>query len=432
MSILTILNQLASTPSTNDKLAIIELHKDNITFENVCYFTYNPKIKYFIKKRPSSDFASGNMSLARALHELTDNVVTRVKTGNSAIEHVKYLLNELTEDDQEVLLRVIERDLKCGVSSKLLNKVFGKNFIPEYPVQLCSKYEEKSIKKITYPAYFQKKEDGGRVNLEFKDGKCISVTTRNGNVLSIKTFDDITVKDQSHFILDGELLYAPGGVIADRQLGNGFITKAIRDTISEEDAKNLIFVCWDYIPYNEFIIGKSPLRYDARFSVVLDLIDDTQSKLRVVENEVVYNLEEALEKYERNLALGYEGGILKNMDAIWEAKRISGAIKLKAEKTGDFLVVGFNYGAKGTQFEGMLGSLICQTSCGKLQVNVGSGFKQNKGERDDPESYIDKIIEVKYNAIIENKGDDMKSLFLPIYKCVRSDKDTANSLEELA
>jgi hypothetical protein len=79
----------------------------------------------------------------------------------------------------------------------------------------------------------------------------------------------------------------------------------------------------------------------------------------------------------------------------------------------------------------MLGALVCQTSCGQLEVNVGSGFKHKQGERDNPESYVGKIIQVKYNCVISSRGSDKKSLFLPIFDGVRDDKTTANSLEDL-
>ena len=133
-----------------------------------------------------------------------------------------------------------------------------------------------------------------------------------------------------------------------------------------------------------------------------------------------------------HLDRGEEGGILKSLNGIWEAKRSKYQLKLKAEDPADLLVVGYTLGTPGTQFDGMLGALVCQTSCGQLEVSVGSGFKHKKGERDNPESYIGKIIQVKYNCIISSKGSDKKSMFLPIFDGIRYDKDTANSLEDLS
>ena len=428
---LNLLNQLAATSGTNDKIALLKSYVDDPVARAVFLFAYNPRIKYWIKKRPPVSPNNGiTVDLIGALSSIKVNICNRELTGNEAIEYVSMILGKLPVDDQEVLYRIIERDLKCGVSAKTINKIWD-NLIPEYPMLLCGKFNEKTEKNIKYHAIFQKKEDGGRVNLEFDNGAFVSATTRNGNLLDISCFDGLTINDTVRCILDGELLYAPNGIIADRKIGNGIVTKAIRNTISEQEAQDLIFVCWDYIPYDDFISEYYRVGYQTRLDTVNKVIPADSVKLRIIESEIVHSREEVIQKYQRNLDLGYEGGILKSIDGIWTAKRSKYQLKLKAEDTIDLLVVGFEYGTPGTQFEGMLGSLICETACGRLRVNVGSGFKHKKGERDNPESYVGKIIEVKYNCIITSRDSDIKSLFLPIFSCVRYDKDTANSLEDI-
>lgn len=426
---LRILNTLANTSSKNDKLKLLESYKDDPLVRAVFYYAYNAKIKYWIKKRPPVTTSKETGSnLFDAIACLIVTISSRKVTGNDAINYVSNLLNNLSVDDQEVLYRIIERDLKCGVSAKTVNKVW-KNLIPEYPVLLCSKFDEKAEKNIKYPAIFQKKEDGGRVNLEFDGGKFVSATTRNGNILDISCFDELTINTKERCILDGELLYAPNGIIADRKIGNGIVTKAIRNTISEQEANDLIFVCWDYIPYDDFLNEYCGLHYEVRFNTAISVIPENSSKLRIIESEIVNSREEVMKKYQRNLDIGYEGGILKARDGVWISKRSKYQLKLKAEDPADLIVVGFEYGTPGTQFENMLGALICETSCGKLRVYVGSGFKH--ADRENPEKYLDKIVEVKYNCIISSKNKETKSLFLPVFLRIRTDKNVANSLEEL-
>lgn len=429
---LNFLNQLAETSSTNDKLALLQANKDNNTVKTVFQLAYNPRVKFWIKKRPPVDSSSNYYALIEALDMLEKNIANRKLTGNAAIEFVSNLLKNLNEGDQEVLYRVIERDLKCGVNVKLINKVW-KNLIPEYPVLLCGKFNEKTEKNIKYPAIFQCKMDSSRINLEF-DGKFVSATTRNGSVLSISCFDNLQLPFADRCIIDGELMWRyPDGRVAERKVSNGYVTKAVRGTITPEEEKGLYVVVWDWIPYQDFEQEICKIPYSQRLEVVESLRDfDTDGKLEVVETEIVNSREEVMEKYQRNLDRGEEGGILKSLDGIWEAKRSKYQLKLKAEDPADLLVVGYELGTPGTQFDGMLGALICQTSCGQLEVSVGSGFKHKRGERDKPESYIGKIIEVNYNCIISSRGSDKKSLFLPIFKGIRYDKNTANSLEELS
>lgn len=428
---LKLLNELANTSGTNDKLKLLESYKKNPLVRAVFLHAYNPRMKYWIKKRPPVTTTSENSDLAGAIVSLNVTVANRKVTGNEAIDYVTNLLNHLSADDQEVLYRIIERDLKCGVNVKLINKVW-KNLIPEYPVLLCSKFNEKTEKNIKYPAIFQCKMDSSRINLEFDNGKFVSATTRNGNTLDITCFDDTEILTKERCILDGELMWRhPDGTLAERKVSNGYVTKAVRGTITKEEAEGLYAVIWDYIPYDDFLHGYCNVGYQKRFEFVGMAIPTTSTKLQIVESEIVNSREEVMQKYQRNLERGEEGGILKTIDGIWESKRSKYQLKLKAEDPADLLVVGFEYGNPGTQFEGMLGSLICETSCGKLRVNVGSGFKHKKGERDNPESYIGKIIQVKYNCVISSRNSDIKSLFLPIYDGIRDDKTVANTLEEL-
>jgi ATP-dependent DNA ligase len=431
MSTLGIIDQLAATTKTTEKLEILSNHINNDTLKAVFYYAYNPRIKYWIKKR--IDFNSSEspeLTLINVLSLVETHISSRVVAGQRAISFVQDLLSRTDSRNAEILLRVIERDLKCGVNVKLINKVWN-NLIPEYPVLLCSKYNEKTKKNIKYPAIFQLKSDGGRINLEFDDGKFVSATTRNGNVLDFTHFDDLMISCSERIILDGELLWRyPNGKTAPRKVSNGYVTKAVRGTITPEEAKGLYVNVWDYIPYDDFLNEKCEIPYLTRFEMIKDLITEENSEvIKLIESEIVHSEEEVMEKYHRNLENGEEGGILKSVDGIWEAKRSKYQLKLKAEDPVDLLVVGFEYGKTGTKYEKLLGSLICETSCGKLRVNVGSGLKDH--ERIDPESYIGKIIEVKFNEVISSKGSDIKSLFLPIFVKIRTDKDSANSLEEI-
>ena len=71
-----------------------------------------------------------------------------------------------------------------------------------------------------------------------------------------------------------------------------------------------------------------------------------------------------------------------------------------------------------------------ESACGKLKVGVGSGFNDNDRETIKPD-VVGKIITIKYNAIVDDKTKDTKSLFLPIFLEIREDKDTADVLEGL-
>jgi DNA ligase-1 len=103
---------------------------------------------------------------------------------------------------------------------------------------------------------------------------------------------------------------------------------------------------------------------------------------------------------------------------------------LKVEAEVDLIVRGFNPG--NGKNEKWFGSIICESSDGKIQVNV-SGFTDKDRERINKEKaqWIDsKIITVKANSIMKNDSGASR-LFLPRFAEERLDKDTADSYEKI-
>jgi hypothetical protein len=77
-----------------------------------------------------------------------------------------------------------------------------------------------------------------------------------------------------------------------------------------------------------------------------------------------------------------------------------------------------------------IGSLECETSCGMLRVSVGSGLTEEDRKKK-PEEYIDKLIAVHYNMLINSKNSDKHSMFLPRYEHIRTDVKQADTLDHL-
>jgi len=429
--ILEIIDQLANTSSINQKLEILSVNKNNQTLKDVFRLAYDPKIKFWIKIRPAiaDTIATEYTALCNVLETIESVICTRTITGNAAIEFISNQLSLLTQSDQEVLYRILERDLKCGVNAKLINKTW-KALVREYPIMLCAKYNSKTEKAIDFKdgVFFQKKEDGVRINLEFDNGKFVSAITRNGNLLDLACFNNYPIYTQERVILDGELLYVPNGRIADRKIGNGIITKAIRNTIALEESKQLIFVCWDCIPYNDFIQEKCLLKYKQRFERLQKIIPEDSAVYKIVQTEKVFSKFELIEKYKRNISLGYEGGILKTFDSIWEPTRSKYCLKLKAEDSFDAVITAI---VEGTgKYLNKLGAFEIQSSDGIVVSSVGTGFTDKQREEYFTNEMLGQIVSVKYNQLIQAK-DNTWSVFLPVFDCIRYDKTTANSLDEI-
>ena len=118
--------------------------------------------------------------------------------------------------------------------------------------------------------------------------------------------------------------------------------------------------------------------------------------------------------------------MIKNMNAVWVPKRTKDLGKMKAEEVADLVIVGIEEGAG--KYVGMVGAYVCETSDGKLRVNVGSGLSDNDRAN---QLKIGTIISVMYKQKIQDKSGSQASLFLPRLQEVRFDKDVANTFEEL-
>ncbi|EDP8999425.1 DNA ligase, partial [Salmonella enterica subsp. enterica serovar Braenderup] len=283
--ILKILNEIASIGSTKQKQAILEKNKDNELLKRVYRLTYSRGLQYYIKKWPKPGIATqsfGMLTLTDMLDFIEFTLATRKLTGNAAIEELTGYIADGKKDDVEVLRRVMMRDLECGASVSIANKVWP-GLIPEQPQMLASSYDEKGINKnIKFPAFAQLKADGARCFAEVRGDELddVRLLSRAGNeYLGLDLLKEELIKmtaeaRQIHpegVLIDGELVYheqvekEPEGldflfdaypeiskakefaeVAESRTTSNGIANKSLKGTISEKEAQCMKFQVWDY------------------------------------------------------------------------------------------------------------------------------------------------------------------------------------------
>ena len=422
---------LAANSSRNFKIEQLSSNSDNETLREVVRLALDPFTQFYIRKIPAYSRGTDTANLRWALDKLYD-LSSRTVTGNAAIAHLTSILESLQPDDAKVIERIIQKDLKCGVAISTANAVWT-GLVHEYPVMLCSQFEEKLVNKIKFPAYVQLKMDGMRFNAIVKDGGC-EFRSRNGKEIQLLgnlEQEFIQLANGKNVVFDGELLVNDKGVVLDRQTGNGILNKANKGTIKEDEARKVHATVWDVIPYNDFINGRSEHEYHTRFSVLESL--SLPKKIHLVESTIVASLEEAQKVFERYLADGQEGIILKDMSGVWEDKRAKHQIKFKGELECDLEILAVEEGTG--KYAGRLGAVVCASrpEDGKrITVSVGSGFNDDHRTNlwDIRDSLIGKIVAVKYNMRIQNKQGE-ESLFLPIFVEVRDDKTIADSIGDI-
>lgn len=428
MKINDILNALASNDSRNYKIDLLMQHKDNSTLREVVRLALDPLTQFYQRKIP--DYVTEEKpwhTLESALDKLS-KLSNREITGNAAIDYLRLLLTEVSIDDAKVIERIIQKDLRCGVSTATANKVWP-NLVMDYPCMLCSQYEDKLVNKIKFPAIVQMKMDGMRFNAIVYNGT-VEFRSRNGKELDLKgnlVQEFLNLSNGVNCVFDGELMIMEDNYqFADRQTGNGILNKANKGTISQNEAARVHASLWDVIPYEDFKKGVCNVPYSTRWTTISDLIGNQEEKgkrIWSVYSKEVASIDDARAEFERLYSEGYEGTILKCKNGIWENKRTKSQIKFKGELECDLKIVGIQAGTG--KYAGLLGAILCESGDGVVKVSVGSGFSDDQRLNLGYE-LIGKIAAIKYNARITNKQGE-ESLFLPIVMEIREDKDIADN-----
>lgn len=428
MNVNNFFDMLAQDASRNYKIEQLQLNSDNGLLKEIVRLALDPMTQFYQRKIPEYTTGKGSMNLEQGLKRLFP-LCSRMVTGNAAIAHLTETLSQLSADDAKVIERIIEKDLRCGVSIATANKVWPK-LVMDYPCMLCSQFEQKLVDKIKFPAIVQTKMDGMRFNAIVKDG-LVEFRSRNGKELFI-TGDlekEFLVLAKDHdFVFDGELLVKQNGSIVDRQTGNGILNKANKGTIDKHEMELICATVWDIIPYNDFLLGKCTQKYEDRWNYLCVLYDTFQpEKMGLVDNWIVHNMTEVNTLFQGLLNQGQEGIILKDLNGVWENKRTKTQIKFKGELECELRIVGLQPGTG--KYENMLGALLCESEDKKIQVSVGSGFNDEQRSTLSTD-IIGKVVSVKYNSRITNKQGE-ESLFLPIFVEIREDKTEADFSKDI-
>jgi DNA ligase-1 len=274
-------------------------------------------------------------------------------------------------------------------------------------------------------------------NLSHHEGGKITIESRNGSPFPIDAFPEIVKDALQHlpegFQTHGELLVAikkmSGLVYLPRQEGNGMLNKLLKGG-ELPPGHMVVYEAWDMIPLMAAVTkGKLKIRYADRWAKLQSHMSYCHS-IKLIETQIVHSYEEAMRHYQYALSRELEGTIIKHPDMEWKDGTSKEQVKMKLEVSVELRVVGFNEGRN--KYVGMLGSLQCESECGKVKVNV-AGFSDAQRQEiwDDQEGWLNGVITAKSNSIMPPENKEHYSLFLPIFVEERLDKKKADTLEQI-
>jgi len=323
--------------------------------------------------------------------------------------------------------RILIKDLRCGLSEKTVNKVVNnirasdKYLVPVFSCQLAQDSTDQQSKLIGRKQ-IEVKLDGVRVlTFVYPDGRVIQFS-RNGKELENfphirNQFSEISEALSEPWVFDGEVMSEKFQDLM-KQLNR-------KENVQTSDAVLHLF---DMIPMKDFVAGMCLETQETRseaLNIWYNLVKDSTPNIKILSSEII-NFETVAgrdrlrEINELAIEGGYEGIMIKDLNAPYECKRSSSWLKAKPVISLDLGVVGVEEGTGKNK--GSLGAIVCEgEDNGKnISVNVGSGFSDE--ERNDiwgnQDKLIGQIAEVLADAVTQNQ-DGTYSLRFPRFKSWR-------------
>lgn len=416
-----VIHALETHPSRLNKEAIIEAEAragNNEFFEGV-RLALDPMITFGVKKVPKHGGPDGQGLPWTAFRALADALASRQLTGDAARDAIELCLKSAKQTEwNDWYMRILIKDLRCGVSEKTINSVvksINKAYmIPVFECQLAHDSANHES-KVCGKRLIEVKLDGVRIlTIVHPDGR-VNQYSRNGKELvnfgHIKSqFEQIATGLLEPWVFDGEIMSSSFQDLM-KQVHR-------KSDVAAEDAILNLFDC---IPLVHFKAGKWNAKQTFRSDHLTKFVEhhkDTLTSVRALGQELVDLDTPAGQKRFKEInktaiAGGYEGIMIKDPEAPYECKRSVAWLKLKP-----FIEVSLEVKdvEEGTgKNAGRLGAVVCEgTDDGKtICTNVGSGFTDS--DRDSfwssRSKIVGQVIEVRADAVTRNQDGSFSLRF---------------------
>jgi len=419
--------ELSSTTSNNQKKEILEKFGTGTPeLLKLMEYIYSDYKKYYVtikncKKMhhivDNSEFASNI-----GVFELLDALNNRTYTGHLAIGMVNgfILANKEYED---LICRIIDRDMKCRVSTSLINNVFP-NTIPVFKVALADTYKDGMAEFENEMWLCSRKLDGVRcLAIIDKDGE-VNFYSRGGN--EFLTLDnvkkDLQKLNLTSVVLDGELC------IVDENGDEDF--QSVMKEINRKDhiIDNPLFQVFDFLTLDEFNSQTGEIDLGMRLTFLRAALSNDSYKgepiqhVKVLEQLWVRDDNGFQVMFDRASKNKWEGLMLRK-NVGYEGKRSKNLLKVKKFYDDEYTVIDVQSGhiryiKDGTEVEEeMLSNIVIEHKGNRVGVGSGFSIEQRKDFHKDPSKILTKIVNIQYFEESKNK-DGKFSLRFPVLKHV--------------
>ena len=402
-----------------EQIITAEAEAGNDEFFEGCRLALDSMITFGVKSVPEHPGPDGPGLPWMTFTLAITGLVSRQVTGHTARDMIATMMKSATVRQWNGWYRrILIKDLRCGVSEKTINKMVAADY-PNYviPVFSCQLAHDSANheSRVSGRKRIEVKLDGVRViTIVYPDGR-VDQFSRNGKELL--NFEHI--KEQ--FRANAHTLTEP--MVFDGEVMSSSFQDLMRQVHRKENVRASDAVLWlfDALTLSGFEQGRCDVQQQHRsdwLNVWFDRkLEKSMANVRCLDHAVVdLDTDEGQKLFamynKSAIENGYEGIMIKDLDAPYECKRSVSWLKLKPFIEVSLTVVETEEGTGRNQ--GRLGALVCEglDDDRLIRVNVGSGFSDQQ-RQDFWNCRADgQIVEVRADAITQNQ-DGSYSLRFP-------------------
>ena len=409
-----VIQKLESDNSSLFKQSVIKDNIDNVDFIEGAKMALDPLVTFGVKQVPFSETDGPGVDDIE-VGMVFVKLIKRTLTGHAARDAIQELCDKATNEQwNDWYRRILIKDLRCGTGAKLINKVKA-DTIPLFGCMLAHD-GAKHPKKIAGECYVEYKYDGVRVIAIVQNGSA-TLHSRNGKLLeNFPHIEDALSRPEFE------------GLVFDGEVMSEDFQSLMKQVHRKEGAQtqDAYLALFDVLPLEEFQAGESSANTLQR-KIQLEEYRDKEDCIKVVDYwQMDMDSEQGQELFadlnKTALDKGYEGLMIKPINAVYQCKRSHAWLKIKPFIEVTLSVVALEEGTGKN--EGLLGALVVEgEDDGKFfRLNVGSGLTDENREQiwANQDAVIGQLVEIRADAATQSQdSDDVWSLRFPRFKTFR-------------
>lgn len=395
--VISIVKQLRETSGTNDKIVLLRRNCNNELLRKILRYTYDTDLKYGVQKK-SIVMRTGESKWS-SLFEMLDELAESNINDNLKRNVGRFINNLETEDEKELVTKILLKNLDVGLNVKNINKGM-KGLIVSHDIMKGSSWDGTLNGEVAVSL----KLDGIRCSWLIKDGKAIAKTRQNKVIQGMNELTKAIeeVFGEQDLFVDGELL-----AINKEGLSSEDLFKKTSAIVNSKGLKkDLTFVAFDIVSLEDYNNKSNNTPFLERREQLECYVGLKNELVKLAPMYFITDsIDRIYEKLDEVVKDNCEGLMLNKINGFYEFKRTKQLLKVKKFNEGDVLVTDILEGEG--RLEGTLGKIEVQFKYkGDVYTNnIGSGFSDEEREYywKHKDELIGKVVTIKYFEITKNE-----------------------------